>query len=221
MSERIVAVVPLRSFRNGKTRLAPVLSREERGALLRRSAASVIAAALDSGVVETVLVISPDSDALEWAAQLGPDVVSLEQPEVMPGLNGAIAAGREWALARSAEAMLSLFADLPRLSADELRDLAAHGEAVVLGPDRRGEGTNALLLRLAGKGRHFRFAFGDDSLTHHREEALRLGLPVALHEAHGIGFDLDTPQDWIDFLAAAGERCMERPLASPCALGAA
>jgi 2-phospho-L-lactate guanylyltransferase (CobY/MobA/RfbA family) len=103
MSERIVAVVPLRSFRNGKTRLASVLSREERESLVRRSALGVITAARDSGVVETVIVISPDADAVEWASQLGPGVVSLEQPETMPGLNGAIAAGREWAMRRGAK----------------------------------------------------------------------------------------------------------------------
>jgi 2-phospho-L-lactate guanylyltransferase len=222
MSERIVAVVPLRSFRNGKTRLASVLSREERESLVRRSALGVITAARDSGVVETVIVISPDADAVEWASQLGPGVVSLEQPETMPGLNGAIAAGREWAMRRGAKTLLSLFADLPWLSADDLRDMAARREAVVLGPDRRNEGTNALLLRLTGAGQRFRFAFGHDSLTHHREEARRLGLPVAIHEARGIGFDLDTPLDWADFLAAtAGERCAERPPVSPCALGAA
>jgi 2-phospho-L-lactate guanylyltransferase len=220
MSERIVAVVPLRSFRNGKTRLSPVLSREEREALLHRSAAGVVAAAIDSGVVETVIVISPDAEALEWGAQLGAGVVSLEQSGDMPGLNGAITAAREWALARGAEAMISLFADLPWLSADDLRDMAALGEAVVLGPDRRGEGTNALLLRLAGAGKHFRFAFGDNSLTLHREEARRLDLAVAVHEARGIGFDLDTPRDWADFLAAAGDECAEPLLASPCELGA-
>ncbi len=70
----------------------------------------------------------------------------------------------------------------------------------MLGPDRRGEGTNALLLRLAGRGPEFTFAFGDGSLAKHLEEARRLGLVAAVHDAPGIAFDLDTPDDWSDFL---------------------
>jgi hypothetical protein len=57
------------------------------------------------------------------------------------------------------------------------------------------------LLRLSGEGASFRFAFGARSLAKHREEARRLGLESAVYDAPGIGFDLDTPDDWGDFLA--------------------
>ena len=117
-----------------------------------------------------------------------------------PGLNGAIDAGRAWALDRGASAVISLFADLPLIVPDDIRGLVARTEPVVLGPDRRGEGTNALLLRLAGRGSEFTFAFGDGSLAKHLEEARRLGLEAAVHDAPGIAFDLDTPDDWSDFL---------------------
>ena len=51
MNEHVVAVVPVRSLRNGKTRLATVLGPEERAALLRRSGAGVIGAARHSDIV--------------------------------------------------------------------------------------------------------------------------------------------------------------------------
>jgi 2-phospho-L-lactate guanylyltransferase len=198
--ERIVAVVPVRSLRQGKTRLSPVLGHEAREILLRRVAERVVATAVDSGLIETVLVVSPDAETLAWAAGLVPAIVAVPQPEHRLGLNGAIDAGRAWALDRGASAVISLFADLPLIAPDDIRGMAARTEPVVLGPDRRGEGTNALLLRLAGRGPEFAFAFGDGSLARHLEEARRLGLNTALHDSPGIAFDLDTPDDWSDFM---------------------
>jgi 2-phospho-L-lactate guanylyltransferase len=220
--ERIVAVVPVRSLRNGKTRLATVLDEQGRETLLRQTAAGVVVAARHSGVVATVLVVSQDAEVLTWAATLGPDVIPVIQPADRPGLNGAIEAGREWALYDGATAILSLFADLPFLSPADIRGLIARPEPVVLGPDRRDEGTNALLLRLAGNGVAFRFAFGEDSLTRHLDEARRLGLDTGIYRAPGVAFDLDTPGDWTDYLAtlpnlAAGVE----PTLAPCGVGIA
>ncbi len=201
MSERIIAVIPIRSFQNGKIRLAPVLAPEARAAMLQQAARCVIEAARASGVVETILVVSPDPETLAWAGAVGPHVVALSQLNTLPGLIGAIDAGREWAVAAGADAMLSLFADLPFLAADDVRAMVGRGEPIVLGADRRGEGTNALLLRLDGASAGFRFAFGEGSLLRHLAEARRLGIAAAVHEATGIGFDLDTPDDWADYRA--------------------
>lgn len=200
MNELIVGVVPIRSLRDGKTRLAPILAPDERAALLRLSGERVIRAALDSRVVDTALVVSPDPAVLAWSREFGPRVQALAQPENRPGLNGAIAAAREWAIERDADAILSLFADLPLISPFDIRRLVARRAPLVLGPDRRGEGTNALLLRLQGRGEEFRFAFGEGSLARHRHEARRLGLQAIVEALPGIGFDLDTPLDWADYL---------------------
>ena len=200
MNERIVAVVPIRSLRHGKTRLSPVLGKEARETLLRGIADRVVTAAVDSGRIETILVVSPEAETLAWAAGFGPAVIAVPQPENRAGLNGAIEAGRAWALDHGASALVSLFADLPLIAPDDIRGLVARTEPVVLGPDRRGEGTNALLLRLAGRGPAFRFAFGDGSLAKHLDEARRLKLNAAMHDAPGIAFDLDSPDDWSDFL---------------------
>ena len=219
MSERIVAVVPIRSLRHGKTRLSPVLGNEAREALLRGIANRVVAAAVDSGLIETVLVVSPDAETLAWAAGMGPAVVAAQQPEHRLGLNGAIDAGRAWALERGASTVISLFADLPLIVADDIRGLVARMEPVVLGPDRRGEGTNALLLRLGGRGSEFTFAFGDGSLAKHLEEARRLGLNAAVHDALGIAFDLDTPDDWSYFRHLTAD-CLDTDAWSPAACAA-
>jgi 2-phospho-L-lactate guanylyltransferase len=173
------------------------------GAMTTASASAIAASAAGCARAESILVVSPDAEARAGAAARGAAVVPLAQPAHHPGLNGSIEAGREWALARGADAILSLFGDLPLLAADDLVSLAAHPEPVVLGADRRGEGTNALLLRLSGRGAEYHFAFGEGSLARHLAEAHRLGLDAAVHEAAGTAFDLDTPVDWGDYLDLA------------------
>ena len=105
MSERIIAVVPVRSLRHGKTRLSPVLGRKARETLLRGVANRVVAAVVDSGQIETILVVSPEAETLAWAAGIGPAVLALPQPEHRAGLNGAIDTGRAWAVDQGASAM--------------------------------------------------------------------------------------------------------------------
>jgi 2-phospho-L-lactate guanylyltransferase len=194
----VVALVPIRSLAEGKSRLSGALSPEAREALTRRMLRRVVRAALDSGAVGTVLVVSPDPAALALAVVEGPGVVPLRQDRHRPGLNGALDQGRDWVAARHAAALLILFGDLPLLTTDDVRNLVRRDAPVVLAPDRHGTGTNAMLLRL---GRFtegdepFRFAFGPDSYAHHVDEAHRLELEIATALTPGTAFDLDTPDD--------------------------
>ncbi len=205
----VVAVVPVRTLRGGKTRLAGELTPEAREALTRQMLRSVVGAARDSGSVGAVVVVSPDPAVLALARTLGPGVVALAQgplpaggvgPEV--GLNAAMTEARRWAVRHAAAAMLVLFGDLPLLTADDVRNVVRRDAPVVLAPDRHGTGTNALLLRLgelAGTdavAAPFRFSFGTGSYARHIEEADRLGLEVATTIMAGTAFDLDTPADW-------------------------
>ena len=196
----VACVVPIRGVWGGKTRLAGALSAEERARLTVRMLAGVVGAALDSGVVGRVAVISPDPVVLALAVGLGPDVEAVTQDAAAPGLNPALDAGRRWAVGRDAAALLVLFGDLPLLSAGDVRNLVRRDAPVVLAPDRHGTGTNALLLRLSRRDRAspdaFRFGFGDGSYARHVDEAHRLGLEVATSLVAGTAFDLDTPEDW-------------------------
>jgi 2-phospho-L-lactate guanylyltransferase len=200
VSELIVGVVPIRSFREGKTRLASILTGDQRATLLRKTASRVVCTLAASQIVDTVLVVSPERDVLDWARGMGKRILPLQQSAEQVGLNGAIDAARTWAVDRDADALLSLFADLPLLSTHDIRALAREQAPVVLGSDRRGEGTNAMLLRLGGEGEAFRFAFGTNSLERHLAEAARVGVDAQIVRAPGVGFDLDTPSDWDEYL---------------------
>lgn len=198
MSGGLVALVPIRSLTGGKTRLSGALTPDARATLTRWMLARVVAAALESRAIETVLVISPDPHALALAASLDPRVVTVAQRPESPGLNGAIEQGRTWAQARRAAGYLVLFGDLPLLDADDVKNFGRRDAPVVIAPDRHGAGTNALLLRLGltdPDEEPFRFGFGVGSYAHHVDEAHRLGLEVAVSLTPGTAFDLDTPED--------------------------
>lgn len=191
----VVALVPVRGLRGGKTRLAGNLSAEARAALTARMLAGVVGAALDSGVVAAVGVVSPEEAALALAGTIDPAVVALRQDAARPGLNAALDRGRAWARERGATALLVLFGDLPLLAGGDVRRMVGSTAAVVLARDRHGTGTNGMLLRLDGAGREFRFRFGTDSYARHVAEARRLGLALAVADAPGTAVDLDTSED--------------------------
>lgn len=203
MNGGTVVLVPIRSLTGGKTRLASALTPDARATLTRRMLARVVDAAIESGTVETVLVISPDPAALDLAAALDPRVVAVPQDPDVSGLNGAIEQGRIWATTHRAGSYLVLFGDLPLLDADDVKNLVRRDAPVVIAPDRHGAGTNALLLRLGAVDPHqapFRFGFGVGSYANHVDEAHRLGLEVAVSLTPGTAFDLDTPEDLVTML---------------------
>lgn len=195
MNHDLVAIVPIRSLTGGKTRLASVLSPVEREALIKSMLRQVVDAAIGSGAVSRLSVISTDPSALAFAQTLDSRVATLLQDAGAPGLVPALNQARAAELAGGASALLMLFGDLPLLEAIDIRKLVQNSAPVVIAPDQRGAGTNALLLR--GERRaDFSFQFGPDSHQRHISEATRLGLATSTSHSPGTSFDLDTPEDW-------------------------
>ncbi len=62
----------------------------------------------------------------------------------------------------------------------------------VIAPDRRREGTNALLLRPPGA---LAYHFGPDSFARHCQEARQRGLRLEVCERPGLALDIDLPED--------------------------
>ena len=205
MTGHVVAVVPVRSFRHGKTRLAPALDPAERAAVMRRMAEGVTRALAALSAIDSTVIVSPDPEVLTWAASLSQPVLPVEQSPDGSGLDAAIEQGRQLAIRAGANAFLSLFADLPLLAPEDIAEVLARPAQVVLGGDRRGTGTNALLLRLTPPANEFTFSFGAGSLARHLVEARRLGLSAEISATPGIAFDLDTPDDWSDLLSRTAD----------------
>jgi 2-phospho-L-lactate guanylyltransferase len=189
------AVVPLRDGRTGKTRLAEHLDAAERGRLVGTLARHVVATLLTADGIRRVLVVTADPGFVTAALDADPRLEILTQPSARPGLNAAVEFGREHVRRRwPGDRLLVIHADLPALTTDDVAALLAGTASVVLGPDRAGLGTNAVLLRPGADA--FMFAFGSDSLARHRREAQALGSPAALVLRDGTAIDLDTGADF-------------------------
>jgi len=191
----LVAVVPVRGLRGGKTRLSDRFDEDARAAVTCAMLRRVLIALRDSGVVDRVAVVTPDPAVGAAFPTPAERIELVRQPEGQSGLNQALLIGRGWAAGRGADRLLVLSADLPLLQPDDIRRLAARHAPVVLAVDRHGTGTNGLLLR-EPEAEAFTFGFGEQSALRHVAEADRLGLPVVRAVTSGTAFDLDTPDDW-------------------------
>lgn len=220
--ERIVAIVPVRGLEDGKARLGEALDAEERRALVERLLARTVAAAAATPAVAEVLVISADPEVVALADTLGARGVAQEDG----GLNEGLAAGRAWAVAAGADAIVVVPVDLPAVTAAELtrivelaRTHAVTGTApgttpgrspagttseppagalVALVTDRAGTGTNILLVAPPDA---IAFRFGEGSRAAHAAAARAAGA-LYLEITGPLDLDLDTPDDLLAAEAA-------------------
>ena len=176
-----VVLVPVKSFRTAKARLAPSFDPDRRAALARHMAGRVLAAAAPLPVA----VVCDDDEVAAWATGRGAFVLT----EPGRGLNGAVETGVASLGAAGAEEVLVVHGDLPL--AEGLAGLAGHG-GVTLVPDRREDGTTVACVPT---GRGFRFSYGPGSFARHCAEADRLGLHLRIVRDPALRADVDTPSD--------------------------
>lgn len=194
------AVLPVKPFDWAKSRLDSVLSPAERADLARRLMLGSLRALLDSQCFERVVVVSRDAEALAMAGSAG----AYPLPEDAPAdLNAALTAARRFAVEHGAASLLVLASDLPMVQTSDIRRIvaAARTADAVIVPDRRGEGTNALLLRPPGL---IDYAFGLQSFPRHRERIAAAGAAAAVLSIERVAFDVDLPVDLRELEAGAG-----------------
>lgn len=193
------AVLPVKPFDWAKSRLESALTQEERASMARRLMLGSLKALTESACFERVAVVSRDAEAREIARDHGADVVEESGP---PELNQALRHARTIALNEKARLLLVLASDLPLVTSEAVRsvvDAASTARAVIV-PDRRSEGTNALLLRPPNV---IDFAFGEGSFEKHLALTARAGADTTVMRVKAIAFDVDLPED-LDDLRAMG-----------------
>ena len=221
-------IVPVKTFSEGKSRLAGYLSPPSRRALNRNLLTRTLdAIRLGRGDAE-IVVVSRDNEALDVAVRLGGHALTEEQsnplslntaprafhPALESQLNSALTQAARYAMARGATSALILPTDLPDLSAGDVRSMASsRGRCpqINIAPSRDG-GTNALMLQPA---QAIPFAFGRDSFHRHRRLAAEAGIPVRVVESASLVFDIDLPEDYelVYGCQASTGRCV-RPIAA-------
>lgn len=188
----IWAIVPVKPLRRGKSRLAGMLTEDQRTRLNRYLLEHVLSVLKDVEEIEHTLVVSRDPAALALTREIGGRTV-LENGA--PQFNLALKRATAVAQLHGAHAVLILPADLPRIGARDVREVLRRGNrppVVVIGPDRREDGTNALFVNPAGL---IEYAYGPGSNHRHAENAGEAGARVEIVTRPAIGLDLDLPED--------------------------
>ncbi len=203
----IWAIVPVKPFSQAKSRLKSVLSPQERMALGREFLLHILEVLAQVPEVTQRLVISRDSQVLTLARDHQARTVT---ESGTPDLNIALRRATEAVQGLGAHALLILPTDLPLLQPEDVRQMVSEPgaeAAVVIAPDRRSAGTNALFVRPPGL---LHYAFGNDSFRNHQAWAQRVGARLRVYHSPGTELDVDVPEDWALYQA----RRLGTPLAS-------
>lgn len=186
------AIVPIKPLLHGKSRLSGVLSAQQRNRLNIFLLEHTLSVLMEVAEIAEVLVISRDPEALRRAQGLGACTL---QEEEFPDLNQALRQATNFVLAQHGQSVLIIPADLPLLCQADLQALlrcAGDGTGIVIVPDRRREGTNALLVQPPGQ---IDYAFGVGSFGLHCSAAQRAGVSLKICDLPLVALDLDLPED--------------------------
>lgn len=186
------AIVPVKPLRRGKTRLASVLTEDEREILNLSLIGHTLDILTKINGIDEILVISSDTAVLALAREKGARTV---MEDGNPGLNTALHRATMVAQMFAVQGVLVLPSDLPLLTVTDVEKIVSEAEnapVVVIAPDRRNEGTNALLIKPIGL---ISYKFGDNSFEKHCQQAKKFNLPLKIIQSETIGLDLDIPED--------------------------
>ena len=201
------AIVPVKPLRRGKSRLADVLTPDERADLNRRLLTHTLDTLTAISEIEHVLVVSRDPGALALAREHGARTV---QENGAPQLNVALARATVVAKNYATRGVLIVPADLPLLTPEDVRAMLERVQdppVVVVAPDHRRQGTNALLVCPAGL---IQYDFGPGSFQRHCDRALQAGARLEIFDLPSLALDVDLPED-LDRVSEELEGCMVNP----------
>jgi 2-phospho-L-lactate/phosphoenolpyruvate guanylyltransferase len=175
-------LIPLKRLDDAKSRLAGVLTAEERSALMLELLEGVLAAAEEADL-GPITIVSAEPSVPDLAARFDDRGLAW---------NDALAAAMREVVAEPVAAVVS--ADLPRVTAEDIQALVAatpdRGLAVARALDG---GTNAVSMRPPGA---VMTHFGEhQSAAVHAQATAAAGLAARIVDIPGLAFDVDTPAD--------------------------
>ncbi|MBX3081325.1 MAG: 2-phospho-L-lactate guanylyltransferase [Anaerolineae bacterium] len=189
---RIWAIVPMKPFQRAKSRLATLLTPEQREALAEKFYRHTLETLRQVKELAGVLVISRDAGVLAIAREYRAYTV---HESGQPELNAALMRASQVVGAQGADGVIILPADLPLLTPEDVRtmlDMGRYHQMIVIAPDRQREGTNALLLIPPNV---IRVSYGVGSFERHQQLALEVGATIDIYHSERMSLDVDLPAD--------------------------
>ncbi|NJD75554.1 MAG: 2-phospho-L-lactate guanylyltransferase [Candidatus Methanoperedens sp.] len=180
------AVIPFKKT-NAKSRLSPLLSEKEREELAMAMLNDVTEALLGSGCFKVIDILS--TSIIETG---GANIVLTDK-----GLNEALNEYLKKMTSHSInEPVLIIMADIPLVSAGNIRDITSSSADIVIAPGRMG-GTNALFIRDPSR---FHVDYYGSSFLKHRDIALKNGLDIETFDSFNLSTDIDEVSDLSEVL---------------------
>lgn len=180
------AVIPFKKS-NAKSRLGALLSEKEREELAIAMLNDVAEALINSGCFDVIDVLSTSIIEVE-----GANIVLAEK-----GLNEAL---NEYLQKMSShkinEPVLIIMADVPLVSINNIRSIAASRADIVVAPGRMG-GTNALFIREPSS---FRVDYYGTSFLKHLEIGRKNNLKIEVFDSFNFSTDIDEVTDLTEIL---------------------
>ncbi len=186
------AIVPVKPLRRGKSRLANILTEDERTALNQNLLVNTIKTLASIDRIHKIMVVSRDPAALTVSREYGAITV---RENGNPELNTALRRAAAVAESQLVNEILIIPADIPLISKDEINTILDHSgkpPEMIICPDRRDDGTNLLYLNPAGL---IHFSYGNGSFHKHLTLAEKDGIRIDIVRSEKIGLDLDLPED--------------------------
>jgi 2-phospho-L-lactate guanylyltransferase len=186
------AIIPVKPLNRAKSRLAGVLTPDERAQLAETLFRRVLDVVRAVPQVAGTLVISRDTRALAIAREAKVHTV---QESGAPELNTALMRATQVVGGWRGGAVLILPADLPLVTSEDLRDLIRLGmeeRSMVIATDRNENGTNAMLVRPPGL---IPYTYGEGSFRRHIQAAELAGANVQVYHSERLILDIDMPED--------------------------
>jgi 2-phospho-L-lactate guanylyltransferase len=185
-------LIPIKDPTYAKTRLAELLSEEERRRLAWAMFGDVSLAIANARKPDRVVLVSSFTPAIERAGEQGWEVL-IEESQTSES------ASVDWAsrvlTERGFDTVMRLPADLPLVRTediDELLSMELDSPGALLVPSREGTGTNAIVRTPPAL---FPSRFGPNSLALHKQEAARVGVECVIVNNARIALDIDELAD--------------------------
>jgi|SRR5690349_15843864 2-phospho-L-lactate/phosphoenolpyruvate guanylyltransferase len=199
----VVALMPVKGFRNAKQRLSPLLNGPARELLAEAMFRDVLRQVRLTRGLGGTFVVTGDDKVAAIASSAGAEVI---RETAENGETGAVDFARMELKNAGCEAVLILPGDMPLMRAADVEAMLAQVPAdaaapfALLVPSHDRLGTNALFLAPPDV---IALRFGYDSFTFHTSQAETRGLAVRFFENDRIALDIDEPKDLQRFLAYA------------------
>jgi FO synthase/2-phospho-L-lactate guanylyltransferase len=190
----IWSIIPVKPLNRAKSRLAGVLSAEQRSQFAEVMLRRILEVVNEAPEITGTLIISRDTKALSIARDMGAKTIQESSAsDLNPALNRATEIVRIW----GAAGVLILPADLPFVTTEDITSVVDMGMAdsdptLVIATDKEYDGTNALFVRPPGL---ITYSYGYGSYDRHIKAASQTGAIIKHYNSENLRLDIDVPAD--------------------------